>query len=146
MGVCLYCGEKAGWFSDVHDACIRSAQEGCEQATSLITATSRNPSPLTILTGRRLRYLDQLLWTEVKPQINHLATEHRIPTDQLRKTLRKGWSAGAERPSHGGAHEIPDRLHSFEQLLRAMGFTGKEMRPDSSDLWRKSSVRSYCGQ
>ena len=36
MSICKYCGEKAGWFNDVHEHCIRNAQEGCAKASSLI--------------------------------------------------------------------------------------------------------------
>jgi hypothetical protein len=129
MGLCRYCGEKAGWFSDVHDACVRYAQEGCEKATSLITTTLEKPIPADHPDHEQWSSLfGQLLWAEVKPQINHLATEHRIPANQLREALRKGWITGAEQVATAEPMN-PDRLAVSNNFYRAMGFTDQEMRP-----------------
>jgi len=28
MGVCQYCGQKVGWFSDAHAECVQKADQG----------------------------------------------------------------------------------------------------------------------
>jgi hypothetical protein len=68
----------------------------------------------------------QMLWAEVKPQVEKLQTEHRIPADQVRGALRGGWIQGAARIAT--AVPIPyDRVAVSNNFYRAMGFTDKEM-------------------
>jgi len=32
MGICRYCGQKAGWFRNAHDECAKKAQQQNETA------------------------------------------------------------------------------------------------------------------
>jgi hypothetical protein len=98
MGLCRYCGAKAGWFSDVHDECVRSAEDGCAKVCSLIAATLEKPVPTDHPDFDKWYSLyGQMLWAEVKPEVEKLQSEHRIPADQVRGALRRGWIQGAAR-------------------------------------------------
>lgn len=89
MGVCQYCGQSAGWFSDVHEACVRSGQEGSEKVASLIAATLEKPLPIAHPDLDKWYSLyGQMLWAEVKPQIDTITTHHRMPANHLRVALR----------------------------------------------------------
>jgi hypothetical protein len=67
-----------------------------------------------------------MLWAEVKPQIEKLQTDHRIPQDQVRGALRGGWIQGAAQIAT--ARPIPvDRMEVSSNFCRAMGFTDQEM-------------------
>lgn len=129
MALCKYCGENAGWFSDVHEACVSSAQQGCEQAASMIASTM---TTTLILPSERpddnwTSAFANDVWSETKPHLDHLAAQHRIPPDDTRGALRNGWSAGVE---HAATTEPmdPDRLALFNDFYRVMGFTDEEMR------------------
>jgi hypothetical protein len=129
MGICQYCGQKAGWFSDVHKVCVSFAQQGCEKASLLIAATLEKPVPSDHSDNEQWYSLfGQQLWAEVKPQIDQLATEHRIPADQLRGALRVGWSKGAEQVATAEPMN-PKRLSVLDHFYRVMGFTDREMAP-----------------
>src|SRR4051812_49051735 len=127
MGQCRYCGEKAGWFSDVHDECVRSAEDGCAKVYSLITATLEKPVPTDHPDlDEWYKLSGQMLWAEVKPEVEKLQAEHRIPADQVRGALRGGWIQGAARIATAGP--IPyDRVAVSFNFYRAMGFTNQEM-------------------
>lgn len=128
MGVCQYCGQSAGWFSDVHEVCVRSGQEGSEKIASLIAATLEKPLPPELPDlDEWYSLFGQMLWAEVKRQIDSIATEHRTPANHLRVALRVGWSQGAEKVATAGPMR-PDRLSVSKNVYRAMGFTDQEMR------------------
>ena len=98
MPVCRYCGQKAGWFSDAHVVCMNSAQQGCERVASTVASAvvdklipPKHSDDETWATA-----FAKQVWSETKPQVDQLATEHRIPPADLRDALRKGWSTGAE--------------------------------------------------
>jgi hypothetical protein len=130
MGVCRYCGQRAGWFNDAHEACVTSARQGCEQVTALITSTLTTkliPPPEHPDDEKWASEFVQHVWAETKPQLDRLTTEHQVPPDDLRHAIRSGWIAGAEQvataePMH------PDRLLVLNSFYRLIGFTDLEMR------------------
>jgi hypothetical protein len=132
MSVCRYCGQKAGWFNDTHEACVTSARLGCEQATSLIVSTVTNklipPTQHSDDENWTSEFV-QHVWSETKPQLDRLATEHHIPPDDLRHALRNGWSVGAEQAATAEPMH-PDRLSVLNAFYRRIGFTDQEMRRD----------------
>jgi hypothetical protein len=130
MGMCKYCGEKAGWFSDVHDSCVSAAKEGSEKIASLISSvlSSKLVPPSDHPTDEVWsREFAERVWAETKPQIGELASRQHVPSDELRSAMRSGWSTGAENvataePMH------PDRLSLMNSFFRCMGFSDQEMR------------------
>lgn len=127
MGLCRYCGEKAGWFSDAHEGCFQSMLQGSEKVSSLITTTLEKPIPAEHPdVDEWCSLFGQMLWAEVKPQIEKLQTEHRIPAEQLRGALQRGWITGAESVATAEPMSL-DKLLVSDNFYRAMGFTDKEM-------------------
>jgi hypothetical protein len=117
--------------SDAHQACITSAQQGCEQAASMVSSVV---SAKLILPAQRHEdwaktsagTLAEEVWSDVKPALDQLVTQYRIPSDDLRKALRSGWSTGAEKvataePMHA------DRYCLLNDFYRVMGFTDRDM-------------------
>src|ERR1017187_7573081 len=99
MSVCKYCGQKAGWFSDVHDSCATSCRQGCDQVVSLIASTIKDNAKLPTGHPDTQDWYSDLasqMWSELQKGVDKLATEHRIPPADLRKALLQGWSAGSQ--------------------------------------------------
>ena len=67
------------------------------------------------------------MWSETKPQLDQLATGHRIPASDMRDALRKGWSTGAEQVATAEPID-PDRLAMLNYFYRAMGFSDQDMK------------------
>jgi hypothetical protein len=130
MSACRYCGQKAGWFSEVHEACVRSAQEGFEQAASVVSSAVTDklilPAQHSQTEDWTLEFVQQV-WSQTKHQLDQIATEHRIPIDELRVALRKGWSEGTEQAATAEPMN-PDRLSVLNAFYRVMGFADTEMR------------------
>jgi len=99
MGMCRHCGEKAGWFSDVHESCISAAKEGSDKIASLISsAVSSKLVPPSDRADDDVwsRELAEEVWSETKPQVDELAGRHHVSSDDRRSAMRNGWSTGAE--------------------------------------------------
>ena len=130
MAVCKYCGEKAGWFSDAHPGCVTAAQAGREQIISKVASTIANKliPPASHPDGDQWSLdLVQQVWSETKPQLDQLVSEHHLPADDVRAAFQIGWSTGTEQAAIAGPMH-PDRLVLFNDLYLAMGFTDQEMR------------------
>src|SRR5437660_258075 len=129
MAICRYCGQKAGWFSEAHEACITSAQQGCEQAASMVVSIVKDKliPPKHSDDETWATAFAKQVWSETKPQVDQLATEHRIPPADLRDALRKGWSTGAEQVATAEPMN-PSRLDVLHDFYRVMGFTDQEMK------------------
>src|SRR4051794_30710198 len=98
MAICKYCGEKAGWFTDVHDKCVEISKKGCEQVMSVVSSVvSEKLTPPSARYENWTRTLGEHVWAEVQPALDQLAAQYRIPSNDLRKALCDGWSAGAEK-------------------------------------------------
>lgn len=131
MSVCRYCGESAGWFKDAHETCVTSAHQGCEQVTSLIAstvATKLIPPKDHPDDDKWASEFVQHVWSDTKPQLDKLTTEHHIPPDDLRPAIRNGWSNGSEQAATAEPMH-PDRLSVLNAFYRRIGFTDQEMRP-----------------
>ena len=130
MSECIYCGKKAGWFSNVHEACIEASKRGCEEVASMIASIVKDklipPTQLPDEEGYSKTFAEQV-WTEVKPTLDQIATQYRIPSADMREALLRGWSAGAvdvatAKPMH------PNRLAVSHNFFRALGFSDQELR------------------
>jgi hypothetical protein len=81
MGICRYCHQKAGWFSEAHDACVQKASTGIESVKTCMADA--------VGAGKQ--------YSEVSAAIDNLASSAAIPQDQVRAALKDGWSQGAEK-------------------------------------------------
>jgi hypothetical protein len=130
MGVCKFCGEKAGWFSEAHDACVAAAREGCQQIASLLASVVTDklipPAGCAGDDGSLSRFAAQV-WSEVKPALDRVTAEHRVPSDAARQAILQGWSTGAEQV--GLAQPAPfDRFAATHAFYRLVGFGDQEVR------------------
>lgn len=129
MGVCRYCGQKAGWFSDVHEACIASSQKGCEEIASLISsAISDKLSPPQDEHGDNQEWSSSIAnqaWSETGPAVDGITNAQKIPADDLHRALLQGWSAGAERVGLAGPLD-PARHSAIISFARAAGLAEQE--------------------
>ncbi len=130
MGVCRYCGQKAGWLSNVHEACAASAQQGSEQIASLVAAAVADKLVPPAACGddeRELSSFASQVWSEVESAVDRVESEHKVPVDAARQAMLRGWSDGAERV--GLAEPLPfSRFVAAQALYTRMGFSDKEMR------------------
>src|SRR5438552_13253302 len=129
MAICRYCGQKAGWFSEAHDKCITSAQQGCELVASAVASTVVDnliPPKHSDHENWATTFAEKV-WSETKPQLDQLATEHRIPANDMREALRKGWSTGAEQVATAEPLS-PTRDAPMSAFYQVMGFTAQEMK------------------
>ena len=129
MPVCRYCGQKAGWFSDAHVVCMNSAQQGCERVASTVASAvvdklipPKHSDDETWATAFATQ-----VWSETKSQLDQLATEHRIPVNDMRAALLKGWSTGAEQVATAEPLS-PNRDAVMSAFYRAMGFTVQDIK------------------
>ncbi len=83
MAICTYCGQSAGWFRHVHPACVRRAADGTQ---ALETTTAK-----ALVAGKC--YLD------VKPELEKLIAQARIPHADAWTAIKAGWNSGAARKS-----------------------------------------------
>jgi hypothetical protein len=127
MPICSYCGKKAGWFSDFHESCERTAKAGCEQVAAMIASIVSDKLIPAHEDDQWVKTLAEKVWAEAKPAVDQLAAQHRIPPADLRDALRKGWSTGVE---HVATAEpmSPNRVAVNHQFFRAMGFTDEELK------------------
>src|SRR5439155_18255313 len=129
MPVCRYCGQKAGWFSDAHVVCMNSAQQGCERVASTVASAvvDKLIPPKHSDDETWAKAFAEKVWSETKSQLDQLATEHRIPANDMRAALRKGWSTGTEKIATSEPMN-PDYLAVLNNFYRAMGFNDQEMK------------------
>jgi hypothetical protein len=110
MGVCRYCHQRAGWFADVHDACIQKADAGIESVKKCMADA--------VIEGKR--------YGDVSATIDKIIAGAAIPQDQIHTALKEGWSQGAEQRSK--AEPVSDgELMAILDVYRAAGLTDEEM-------------------
>jgi hypothetical protein len=83
MGICRYCHQKAGWFTDSHDACIQKANAGIESVKKWMADA--------VIAGKH--------YSDVSATIEKLAADAAIPKYKVLAALKDGWSRGAEQRS-----------------------------------------------
>jgi hypothetical protein len=128
MGLCRYCGEKAGWFRDVHQACVDSARQGCERVVATITCTVKeklippdnHPNTDTWIPSFAIE-----VWQQVKPTLDQIVAEHKIPIADVRNALLQGWSTGVKQVALAEPL-TPDSKYAMTAFHRAMGITDEQ--------------------
>ncbi len=129
MGICRFCCQKAGWLSEVHEACVAFSQGGCELITSFVTSaiTDRVIPPAAhadddVWCSKLL----QEVWSELSRAVERITHDHRIPSEDVHKSLVEGWSIGAEKVAF--AQPVPlDRQVAIINLYLEMGLSHQEM-------------------
>jgi len=109
MGICRYCGLRAGWFSDAHDSCIEKAKKDLESIDACMADA--------VLTGKT--------YSAVSSMTEKLIGSS-IPDDQARSALQSGWSKGAELR----CKKEPISLSEFSEisdLYKGAGFKAEDM-------------------
>jgi len=76
MSICRYCHQKAGWFSDAHEACVQKANEAIKSIRTCMADA--------VTTGKN--------YSEVSGKINNCASEAGLSADQLHASLINSWS------------------------------------------------------
>jgi len=112
MSVCLYCGQKAGWFSNVHSECAQKANQNI--------ATLKKCVVDAIVQAKK--------YDDVKQEVNDLKSG--IPQDQFLTAFKEAWSEGAEKRST--AHPISDpEFTDIADFYRGAGITADSARHTS---------------
>jgi len=130
VGICRYCGQRAGWFSDVHDACAASCKQGCEQVVAAVSSAVKDRLKIpTEHPDTPDWYSDFALkmWAELKQTVDNLTAEHKIPSDDAHRALMRGWSISAQELAFAEPLN-PDTWSVMSRLYGLMGFTDGEMR------------------
>ncbi len=83
MGVCGYCRQKTGWFSNAHDGCAKRAKAGIESVKKCMADA--------VVQGKH--------YGEVSATIRGLIADAAIPQDQANAALKDGWSEAVEQKS-----------------------------------------------
>jgi hypothetical protein len=110
MGICRYCHQKAGWFSDAHDVCGRKATAGIESVEKCMADA--------VIGGKR--------YGDVSATLDKIIAGAAIPQDQIHTALKEGWSQGAEQRSK--AEPVSDdEWMAILDVYRAAGLTDEEM-------------------
>jgi hypothetical protein len=111
MGTCTYCHQKAGWFSEAHDACVQKAAKGAETIQTCIANA--------VVEGKQ--------YDDIAALITKLQGDAGIPQDQLRSALQMGWSDGAVTRCKQ-APITSSELSVISDLYKAAGFKIEEIR------------------
>ena len=131
MGICKYCGEKAGWFSDVHEACATSSQQGSAEIAATVGSTIKEK--VSIPVGQDTDVLASQLWLQLEEKVHQIAAEHRTPAENVRQALFQGWSSGAGELAIVEPLSI-QKFNVIVKLYKLMGFTEQDMRKSDGNV------------
>jgi hypothetical protein len=110
MSECIYCGKKAGWFSEAHDSCIQKADRAVEALkTCMCDAVMQHKQ-----------------YSEIKAHVEKIAVDSFISKEQVLDAIKQGWSQGVEQRSK--AHPIsPEELSAMIDLYESAGLKKEDM-------------------
>lgn len=105
MALCPYCGQKAGWFRDVHPACVQRAQPGIADLMFVIEkAVSEGAT-----------------YETVKQRLLRIVSECRIPEADARRAMQGAWDSAAAKKSLD--HPLNrDEVKTMEQFYKDAGW------------------------
>jgi len=111
MGICRYCGQKAGWFKEAHDSCMRMASQGIETIKAKVSLAVAEGKP----------------YGEIKATLDEVIQGSRVPQQQALAAIKEGWSQGAEQRSK--AQPISsDEFSAISSFYHAAGFKDEDIR------------------
>jgi hypothetical protein len=109
MGICRYCHQKAGWFTEVHDTCVQKANAAIEAV--------KNCMSVAVIEGKQ--------YSDISESVNKLATDAGLSLEQLRTAVKDGWNQGAENRSKAEPISA-EEMEAMDKILSAAGFTTEE--------------------
>jgi hypothetical protein len=111
MGVCQYCAQKAGWFSDAHEEFIQKAEQCVGSLKSCVAEA--------LVNGQS--------YEDIRAQLDKLAADSAVPKTKVIPAIKDGWSQGVAKRSV--IQPISDQEFSaISDFYRAAGLTQDEMR------------------
>jgi hypothetical protein len=110
MGICKYCHQKAGWFTDAHEACVEKVNAGIESLKKCMADA--------VIEGK--------VYSDVSATIDKIAADNAIPQEQVHDAMKNGWSQGAEQRSKVQPISDQEGL-AIIKLYLAAGLTEEEM-------------------
>jgi hypothetical protein len=118
MAICQYCGQKAGWFSEAHDSCIKKANQGIEALKTCMADAMIRGKP----------------YSEIKSQLDKITAESAISQEQALAAIKEGWSQGVEERSE--AQPIgPGEVLVINDTYRAAGLRDEDMTLKTAGSW-----------
>ncbi|MCU1309871.1 MAG: hypothetical protein JWO20_996 [Candidatus Angelobacter sp.] len=110
MGICTYCGQKAGWLSDVHTACIEKAEFGIAAINNVVMDA--------VTTGKT--------YDEISAAIKSISAQNAVPQDKVVLSIKDGWSKAAV--EKGVKQPVSDdELSIALDVFKKAGITSEEM-------------------
>ena len=131
MGICKYCGEKAGWFSDVHEACATLSQQGCAQITAMVNSAIKDK--INLPTGQDTQTFASQLWSALEQTVDQIVTAHKTPAGNVRQALFQGWSTGAGELATAEPLSI-EKFNVIVKLYKLMGFNEQDIRRSDGNI------------
>ena len=124
MGICSYCHEKAGWFSDAHDACAEKASSGILSVKKCMADA--------VIEGKH--------YSDVSATIDRLIADAAIPQDEVQAALKEGWSEGSEQRSK--AQPISD--DEYQAILDIYSAAGLAAPTDDAWVTKNAGAFALC--
>lgn len=112
MGNCRLCGEKAGWFKDVHDACIEGVNAGVTEIKSVVTFA--------------VEQIAQGGSPTIQSIIEQVIADKRIPRESANAAIVESWSVSVNEVSL--REPLPAQKETaLIRLCEQSGFTQQEL-------------------
>lgn len=80
MALCLYCGRKIYWFSNVHGRCAENAQKGYSRLVAEVAAAVNADKS----------------FADARPALDRIVAEHNVLSHQIHNAVKEGWANAAE--------------------------------------------------
>jgi len=80
MGVCAYCGQKAGWLKNTREECVQKAARGVESLKQVIADG--------VLNGQR--------FADIQPTLVTLRKQYLVPDEEAVAAIKNGWDTAAK--------------------------------------------------
>jgi hypothetical protein len=118
MGICRHCHQKAGWFTDAHEACEQKVNAGIESVKKCMADA--------VIAGKQ--------YSDVSATIAKLTTGAQIAPEQVYNALRDGWSLGAEQRSKAQPLS-PEELDSIDKIWQGAGLKREDVLFKTAGAW-----------
>lgn len=112
MSNCRICGEKVGWFKDVHDTCIESVNAGVNEIKSAVTSA--------------VEQIAQGGTPTIQSSIEQLIADKRIPRESANAAIVESWSSSVTDVSLREPLPVQKET-ALVGLCEQLGFTQREL-------------------
>lgn len=113
MGNCRICGKNAGWFSDIHEACVATVQAGVKEIKTIVSSAVAEAMQDKV--------------PDVQPVVEEVRLAKLVPPDQVRTAVMESWSVAA---SEAALKEplSADKQAAVTRVYEDLGLTSQEMK------------------